>query len=136
MSDGFRLEPKQYNLDFEDPKLDGLQVQLTGMSMQEALDLDLLRFAPWKGVEDNAERQRAIAETIVAHLAGWNLTEKDRTPTPPTADGLLSHDQEIQTAIVGAYGRAIRGVPAPLGSGSTNGEGVDSLPTETLPASP
>lgn len=133
---GFRLEPKQYNLAFEDPALDGCEVQLTGMSMQEALDLDLLRFAPWKGVEDNATRQRAIAETIVAHLVGWNLTEKDGSPTPETADGLLSHDQEIQIAIVGAYGRAVRGIAAPLDSGSTNGAGVDSLPTETLPANP
>jgi hypothetical protein len=129
---GFRLEPKQYNLVFEDPALDGLQVQLTGMSLGQALEFDTLRLAPWAGVEDNAKRARATAETIAAHLVGWNLVEQDGSPTPLTADGLLSHDGDVQRAIVTAYVQAVRGVPAPLDSESTPGEGVESLPTETL----
>jgi hypothetical protein len=133
---GFRLEPKQYNLTFEDPALDRLEVKLTGMSMDEALDYDLARLAAWDGVERNAERTRAVAETIAAHLVSWSLVEEDGSPTPLTAKGLLSHDPEVQHAIALAYALAVRGVPVPLGSGSTNGAGVDSLPTETLPASP
>lgn len=133
---GFRLEDDQYNLTFEDPKFHGLEVQLTGMTMQEALNFDLARWAAWEGVERNAARVRAVAEIIVAHLVGWNLTEKDGSPTPQTADGLMSHPPKTQRAITDAYSNAVRGVSSPLDDASTTGEEVESLPTETLPPSP
>lgn len=133
---GFRLEPKQYNLFFEDPKFDGLEVQLTGMSMQQVMDFDLQRFGTLTDPEKVVTRSAGTAEMLARHLVGWNLTEADGSPTPLTAAGLLSHDQEVLQAITTAYVQALRGVSAPLGSGSTSGEGVESLPTETLPTSP
>lgn len=130
---GFRMEPKQYNLIFEDPKFNGLEVSLTGMSMQQSLDFDTARFSPFTTVEENSKRARNISDIVVSHVVSWNLTEEDGSSTPQTADGLLSHDGEVQKAIVTAYAKAIRGVSAPLDSGSKNGDEVNSIPMETLP---
>ena len=130
---GFRLEDKQYNLIFEDPQFDGMTVSLTGMSGQQIMDFDTVRFTPTRTVEEMNKRTRAIAEILVDHLADWNLAEKDGSPTPQTADGLLSHDPLTQRAIVDAYVQALIGVPADLGKGSTNGAEVESLPMENLP---
>lgn len=131
--DGFRLEPTQYDLVFEDPKLNGLRVSMGDMSLQQIMDFDAVRFTPVTTIEGSNKRTRALAETIAAHVVDWNLIEKDGSPTPRTAEGLLSHDQKIQLAIVPAYAMALRGVPDELGKESTNGAPEDSIPMETLP---
>lgn len=130
---GFRLDDDQYNLVFEDPKFEGLRVSLTGMTMQELLDFDTMRFSPVKTVEEITRKVIAVSEVIAAHVVEWNLSEKDGSPTPQTAEGLRSHDGRVQNAIVDAYALALRGVSPDLGKGSTSGAPVDSIPMESLP---
>lgn len=134
MSDGFRLEDKQYNLTFEAPQFAGMRVSLTGMSFRKVMDFDDVRFRPVTNTKELNQRTEDTAAVVVEHLVEWNLVDKGGLPTPHTVDGLLSHDQAVFLAIVQAYANALRGViPAPLDERSTSGEGVASLPTETLP---
>lgn len=130
---GFRLEEDQYNLVFEDPQFDGLLVSLTGMTMQETIDFDIARFIQVSTVKELADRTIKVSEIIVEHLVSWNLSEKDGSMTPQTAEGLRSHSPKVQRAIVSAYAQALSGVSEELGKESTHGGPVDSIPMESLP---
>jgi hypothetical protein len=134
----FTPEPTHYKLIFEDPELAGLRVTMCRMSLGEALALDEARLAPSDDPTANIRRVRHVAELVAAKVVSWNLGDQLGQSVPIGVDGLLAQEEPVFNAIVGSYVTAIRGVDAPLDSGSPDGapypEG--SIPMETLSPNP
>lgn len=122
----FELEDDEYHLFFEDPKYAGFEVVVEGISLEETLELDRIRFAKVETLEAMEKRLRALADFIGERLVSWNLTKKG-IPVPCDAKGLLQQKRRgFLDAVVNAYVDALRGVPAPLGLSSSDTEGSSS----------
>jgi hypothetical protein len=140
---GFELEATHYHLFFEDPKLHGLEVVMSRMSVDDSLALDRARFAKASTLEDLTKNTEDVTDIVGEHLVSWNL-ERGGLPVSCDAKGLRSHDGSLLDAIVDAYVQAVRGVPAPLalsssdtGTSSSDGSASPTVSVEqSIPMEP
>ncbi|MEV3857723.1 hypothetical protein AB0J38_25785 [Streptomyces sp. NPDC050095] len=115
---GYRPKRRIYDLQFEDPEMDGLEVKVRHVNTGDALALDA-------AVEAGTEEGLRKCLTLLAEsLVSWNV-EGDDGPVPATLDGVMAQELDFNIAIVNAWRTALVGVPAPLDSASP--DGVPSL---------
>lgn len=121
--EGFRPEPDEYKVTYEQPGFVGLVAHFDDLSVGEALDIDVLLYADTETSQERRERLTALYGAIAPHLLSWNLLHpKTGLPVPPTVEGLLSLKQEFVSKVINGYLLARRGVDDPLGDGSTSGD--------------
>lgn len=130
---GFRPEPTHYRLFFEDPAYADFEVTIARMTVGEALAFDEARNAPAATAAEVTAKLKAIAEQVADRLVSWNLEDEQGALVPATADALLGLEEPLFDAVIDAYIQALRGVPAPLGLGSSGTE-PDSSTTSPSPA--
>jgi hypothetical protein len=134
--DGFRPEADEYKVTYDRPGVNGLIAHFDDLSIQEALDMDVLLLdVPGETAEQTRERQTALYAAVADHLLDWNLLHpKTGEPVPCTTEGLMSMGHSFVGKVIAGYFIARRGVPAPLDDGSTSGEPFPegSIPMETL----
>lgn len=143
---GFVPKKKVYNLVFDDPEMQGLEVKIRGLNTGQVLDLEVKKDAAQRELANDEgsdeEDNSAIVELLQLmsdQVISWNVMEEDGvTPVPTTMDGIRQQDLGFNMAIINAWQTAVAGVPAPLEDGSTSGEPsqVASIPMETLSLSP
>lgn len=138
---GFRIEPTQYKLRFEDPRLNGLTVvansvsiakfmEITGMPSRSAIAGVTLKATAV--VQDPMLRD--FSETLVS----WDLEGSDGKEVPADYDGLASQEPWVVKALVKAWMEAVSDVTPPLSNGSGLPGGLPelSLPMDLLSDDP
>lgn len=55
---------------------------------------------------------RQITATFAYSLESWNVEDDDGHPVPADADGLMSQDPRLVTAVLQAWTAAVYGMPA------------------------
>lgn len=118
---GFRPQPVEYNLDFEEgDELHGLEVKIRSVTVREYNEM--MRNGLKKG-EDGLKASDDLLELFVERLVAWNLEDPETgDPVPPTMDGLLSQDRRYIGRMVQAWQIALVGIPAALGKALNSGE--------------
>lgn len=116
---GYKPKKKIYDLKFDDPDMEGLEVKLRGLNTGQMLMADNAR------AEGGDELIRELLELYATQLVEWNIEGDDGQPLPLTLDSVLSLDLDFNMQVIDAWKAAIVGVPAPLDSASP--DGVPSL---------
>lgn len=127
---GYKRNPKVYAIAFgEDTDYPGLEVQVRTLSLGQLIDVRS------RADEDGT---KAMVDLFAERLVSWNLEDEDGRPVPATLDGIRGEDDDLILAVIRHWQDAMRGVPAPLESGSGSGvtSAVESrlaeLPSESL----
>jgi hypothetical protein len=113
---GYRPKKKIYDLKFEDPDMDGLEVKLRGLNTGQVLQADEAR------TEGGDDRIHGLLRMYADQLVAWNIEDEDGKPLPMTIDAVLGLDLDFNMKIIDTWRMAIAGVPAPLDSDSLSGE--------------
>jgi hypothetical protein len=134
---GYRREPKQYKLIFEDPGMAGLEVVARSLSIGEFAKVTRLA----DQVKDDSEATAGVLdlfEMLGKSLASWNLEDEVGDPVPADYEGIKTQELDFILAIVSAWISAIADVTPPLPAGSNSGgtSPEASLPMEPLSPSP
>ena len=115
---GFRYEPKQYKLFFEDGDLSGLEVITDSVTLAE-----------YNAVEGD----ESLGKLFASKLISWNLEDK-KGVVPTTYEALQRQDIGLVRALLEGWFRELTGASRPLpqsSSGSRRSEeaslGMDSL---------
>jgi len=119
---GFKRQTTVYDLHFEDPRFEGLEVQ--AKSLPTGKLMKLMRLSTQiggKGVDDLASVDELFGG-FAAALVSWNLEEEDGTPIPATLDAINDQDFDFVMAVIMAWMEAVAGVPSDLGKDSTSGD--------------
>lgn len=127
-----------YNLEFEDPEFEDLEVKVRSVPLGRFLDVMELVDKP-RPTQDDIGR---MCDLLAEHLLSWNVTDTDddgdEVPLEPDRDGLLACDPRLVMEIIDAWSTRVTGVPRPLEQPS-NGGGpslVASIPMEPLSPNP
>lgn len=111
---GYRPKKKIYNLVFDDPEMQGLEVKIKGLNTGQMLALD-------KASDDAGEEAILTMLALYAEqIIEWNV-EDDDGPVAPTLEAIHEQDLDFNMAVINAWKRAVAGVPAPLESSSPVG---------------
>lgn len=119
---GYKRNPKVYRLVFgEDTDYPGLEVQVRTLSMGQLISV-------WTSEGSSV----ATYELFVDRLVSWNLEDEAGVPVPTTREAIEAEDDDMVNAIIARWIAEVRGVPAPLESGSGSGalSAVESTLTE------
>ena len=95
---GFRYEPRQYKLVFEDEDIKGLEVITGSVTLAEY---------------NATEGDEALGKLFAEKLISWNL-EDDNGAVPATYDALQKQDIALVRAVLVAWFRELTGVSRPL----------------------
>lgn len=142
---GYKRKQTIYRLKFEEPDLEGLEVDTTGANLEEFVAIDrLINRATGEGAaleDDLSGMAAAMAEIkglFAEHLVAWNLEEEDDTPVPATLESVRAQDDEFILDLVLAWADAVGGVSDPKELTSNGGSPfpVASIPMEPLSPSP
>lgn len=123
---GFRPKKKIYNLVFDDPDMDGLEVKIRGLNTGQLLDIDTAR-------DDGGEEAiSSMLQLMADRLVSWNVEDDEGQPVPADMDGIRQQELAFNMAVISAWQDAVGGVPGPLDAGSTSTELslVESIPME------
>jgi hypothetical protein len=116
---GYRPKRRIYDLQFEDPEMEGLEVKVRHVDTGQSLTLDA-------AINEGGEQGiRTCLDLLAENLISWNVEDDNQQPVPTTIEGVLAQELDFNLAIVYAWRDAIIGVPAPLDSASP--DGVPSL---------
>ena len=121
MANGFKLEPKHYQVTFEDGDLDGLVCEFKGLPLGEYLAFVALADAvstPKGRTAANIEKQFA---TLAALLVSWNLEDADDQPVEPSYEALRTFDLSYVRQIMRGYTQASTAVPKASSETSDSG---------------
>lgn len=136
---GFEVPRTTYRLQFDDPAYADLDVHMAGMTLQELLDLDDAQAAVSQapGLAEFREALTVRNGLFVRKVIDWNL-EEGHEPVPCTVEALFGFESEFVNRMIGAWRRAVIGVPAPLDKPSSGGEispvesTLTEIPSESL----
>lgn len=148
---GYKRKRTVYRLKFEDPELEGLEVDTTSASLEEfvaitnlsdlsVLGADVHELTPetMAMVSGAMERLDDLFAAFSKHLVAWNLEDDDDEPVPATYEGVKSQDAEFILELIAAWIEAVGGVSGPKEQRSSGGSPFPegSLPMETLSSVP
>lgn len=126
---GFRPEPRTYTLQFTEPSLDGFEVKVRSVSLDEFMKMTGVDEETALGgvtIRDEKPVAPTLLEKIVGRIVSWNLDDDKGKPLPVTYTSLKKQDLYLNRALAKAYLEAVSGVSAPLdgrsGSGGTSPE--------------
>lgn len=135
---GFKKQTTIYELTFEDPDLEGLEIKAKSVPSGDLLDLmdaaSKVDVTTKTFSSDDLSAIEQLLNGFAKALVSWNLEEEDGTPIPPTLEKVREQEFIFILPIVTAWMDAIAGVSSDLGKDSGSGETslVESLPMETL----
>lgn len=129
---GFEFEDTEYELKFEDPKLDGLIVRMRSLTIGELLDLQMLFDEATNGELPVSSVDKLLAK-MAASLVSWNVTRHGKA-VPATLAGIRAQNLGAILRIIQAWMGVIADVPPPLSS-SSNGTGQLDL-ERSMPMAP
>lgn len=124
----YKPKPKTYNLQFDDGRLEGLEVTLRSLPIGVLFELDELA---GNNTRESIDRLFGI---VADALQSWNVVDDDEQPVPATKAGLYTQEPELVHEIVDAWRDAMSGVPDPLPETSGDGETSleESMPMESM----
>jgi hypothetical protein len=129
---GFKVQRTVFNVHFKTgSKLDGLFLQARSISMKEVMGLSAEADKARAG--EGLDKITKLLTRFSEELVEWDLESEDGTPTPPTLDGLLSHDPDVVLPIVLSWFDSMLQIDDDLGKDSNSGERFPeaSIPMET-----
>lgn len=130
---GFRPKQVTYNLKFEDPDLDGLEVKAKPVTLEQFFSvLELAKFKDMSQAdvtEEDIEKFKDVFLALDNLIASWNIDRPDGTPLPITEARTLEFGLAFK--ILMAVFDALVGVDVPLDQPSKDGELLAGLPMET-----
>jgi hypothetical protein len=118
----FKLQPKLYQVTFEDGDLDGLVCKFKGLSLEEYIAFVTLAESvttPEGRTPENIEKQFV---TLAELLVSWNLEDDDDQPVEPSYEALKKFDLTLVRQIMRGYTRAFTSVPKASNETSPSGE--------------
>jgi hypothetical protein len=124
---GYRKQPKQYRLTFEDPGYAGLEIVMGSLTVGEYTDMLAATQA------DGADQAGLMAKMMAGKLISWNLEDEFGNPVEASYEGVEGQELDFIQQIVVAWMTAIASVPPPLPAGS-NGSG--QYPAASMPMEP
>ena len=118
----FRRERKLYQLNFEDPELDGFECVMSGVSLERFVDITALAAeleTPEGRTKENIEAQFT---TLAGSMVSWNLDDDDGKPISCDYEGLRVQDFDFVMKIMLGWMQALASVPKDSNSDSPSGE--------------
>jgi hypothetical protein len=128
---GFRREPRKYLLRFEDPDLEGFEIVMKSLSVEEFLKLTGY-FTAYQQETGN-EAAEALLGMFAKSIDRWNLEDENGAYVPATLEGVQGQELAFIMQILTAWMESMAGVPAPLPDGSN---GSAPYPAASLPMEP
>ncbi|MER6235959.1 hypothetical protein ABT185_07765 [Streptomyces clavifer] len=126
---GYRHKAKRINVRFEAPhEYAGFEATLRGQHLGGFLNLMGIGEVDMSNIGDQL---REMGRALIS----WNLEDEDTgIPVPVTPEAVMAQDQDLMFALATAWVDALKGVPAPLETSSTDGQPSleASLPMEPL----
>lgn len=134
---GYQMERTIYNLVFDDPKFEGLEIRVQAASMEDRLRAFYeLAWRDEDTVQERHVKQQELFELFVSYVIDWNLEDKHKQPVPVTVRGLLGVCEPQQLgAIIGAWQSGRQDIPAPLEPPSP-GISLSEIPMTVLESTP
>lgn len=125
---GFERRRKTFRLDFTGTDLEGLEMDMLGMTISEMLEMDNLQATAAAGTPAE-QKQKAIEllEFISSKVVSWNLTENGE-PVPVSKEALMELDSADFWLAAARWREAAEGVPAPLEQRSNGGKRWEGAP--------
>jgi hypothetical protein len=120
---GYKPKRTLYQLTFEDPDLQGLEVTCKGVSVEGLLEITELgeRLEALGDADPSPDELREMFAPFARVLHSWNVIDDDDQPVPATLAGLLSQEIEFINEIITGYARAMTSAPPPLPASSSSG---------------
>lgn len=120
---GYRRTGTTFNLHFEDPALNGLEVKVRSLSIGKLLELsELASLADGDELTpDDLKRIDPLFTTLADSLVGWNYEDENGDPIPATLESIKGEELGFVLQIVTAWMNAVASVSGPLANGSTGG---------------
>jgi hypothetical protein len=121
MASAFKLQPKLYQVTFEEGDLDGLVCQFRGVSLEKFIEIAGLADAlgsPEGRTPENIEAQFSL---LGALLESWNLVGEDDRPVEASYEALKQFDYSYVQQIMRGYTRAFTAVPKASSENSPSG---------------
>ena len=130
---GFQYQARVYNLVFDDPNLDGLEVKVGSLSIGE-----LRRITERQDGDSDSETTDAMLGSFAKALIKWNLEDDAGFPVPTTTQGINDQPMDLIMNIIQAWLSAMTDVDDELGKGLASGRRSleESLPMEPLSPNP
>lgn len=136
---GFPVPRTTYTLEFEEADYAGLEIRVSGATLDELFELDEAgeRIAAAVGIDAVRQAVGARNALFVRKVIGWNL-EEDKVPVPCTVEALGSFEAPFVNRLISTWRRAASGVSAPLVQRSSDGElspvesTLTEIPSESL----
>lgn len=97
---------------------EGFEATLRGKDLSGFLSLLGIGSDGEADLSDLGEQLRDMATSLI----GWNLEDEHGTPVSITPEAVFAQDGDLMLAVVADWVRQIKGIPAPLGPSSTDGE--------------
>jgi hypothetical protein len=119
---GFRYEPRQYKLVFEDSELSGLEVITNSVTLAE-----------YNAVRDDESLGKLFSKKLIS----WNLEDKDGS-VPATYEGLEKQEISLVKELLARWFAELTGVSDPLARNSSDSQRSveESLAMDTSSLSP
>lgn len=122
---GFRLAPRTFNLVFTDPALNGLQVRVRSITVDEFMEMTGLSEDVVIGggvtLSEKAPLNMTLLGKVAARIDSWNLEDAERAALPVSVENLRAQDLTLARAVARAYLEAVSGVSVPLDGQSASG---------------
>jgi hypothetical protein len=124
---GYKPKRTLYQLTFEDPDLEGLEITTRRVSVDglmkfvdmfetvQQVDKDNFKPSDLKILKD-------MFEAFTKVLVSWNIEDDDDQPVPRTVEGLLSLDIEFVLPVIEAWITGMVQAPPPLPAAASSGE--------------
>lgn len=127
---GYRKIPTIYELVFEDPDYEGLEVRCKALKLGRVRKL----MSVVGKSEMTNDELAALFGILEEGLISWNLEDENGDPVPATREGIDDQEVPFILDIVDTWLDGMTGVSEDLGKGSDSGETFPvALPTmETL----
>ena len=125
---GFQYQARVYNLVFDDPNLNGLEVKVGSLSIGE------LRRITERPDGEDSETTEVMLASFAKALISWNLEDGAGFPVPTNSQGINDQPMDLIMSIVQAWLSAMTDVDEQLGKGSPSGrQSLEaSIPMELL----
>jgi len=94
---GYRPKRSVFKLSFSGTEYEGLEITARAVPMSLMLDI-----AAAVATQDPSAT-RHVATTFAYSLESWNLVDDDDQPVPADADGLLSQEAPLVSAVIKAW---------------------------------
>lgn len=112
---GFRFS-RTHELKFEGTELEGLEVTVKSGSVADTMTyLDLL-------VENSDDSLKKAIAIFTKHIVSWNLEDENGKPVEISAENVLGQHEVLVRELASTWLHVTRGVTAPLGRTSSDGE--------------